>query len=156
MNAYRVDKRLFQVGDIVTQTGEYLTRLDSERAIVERHLEDKRPDGKPRRDEALFIFESRSAAERFWTKEVDGKLYEVIIQVPPLHRGDMNFTDEIYSVRADAIRAGDLAERYWRGEEGARPQIELLVAEAKVVSIIFTTEVERRRAFAARAGIQLP
>ena len=68
----------------------------------------------------------------------------------------MNFTDEIYSVRADAIRAGDLAERYWRGEEGARPQIELLVAEAKVVSIIFTTEVERRRAFAARAGIQLP
>jgi hypothetical protein len=87
---------------------------------------------------------------------VDGKLYEVIIEAPPLHRGDMNLTDEIYSVRTDAVRAGDVAGRYWRGEEGVCPQIELLVKEAKVVSIIFTTEVERRRAFAARAGIQLP
>ena len=87
---------------------------------------------------------------------MNGKLYEVNIQAPLLHRGDMNLTNEILQARADSARAGALAERYWRGQESACPQIELLVKVAIVVSVIFTTEAERRRAFAARAGIQLP
>jgi hypothetical protein len=87
---------------------------------------------------------------------VNGKLYEVKIQGPVLHRGDMNITDEIFLVRADVVRAGVLAERYWRGEESTYAQIELLVMEAVVVSAISTSEKERRRAFAARLGIQLP
>jgi hypothetical protein len=33
---------------------------------------------------------------------------------------------------------------------------ELLAKEASVVAVLFSTEAERRRAFAARAGIQLP
>jgi hypothetical protein len=156
MNAYRVDRHLFKVGDLVTQTGEYLTKLDCERAIVEQHLARNRPDKKPRRDKVLFVFESRPAAERFWTKEVGGKLYEVKIQGPLFHRGDMNLTDEVFQVRADAASAEALVERYWRGEETACPQIELLVEQAVVVNMIFTTEAERRRAFAARTGIHLP
>jgi len=156
MLAYRVDRRLFEVGEVVTQTGEYLRKLDCERARVEERLAQKRPDRKPRRDEVLFVFESRTAAERFWTKEVDGKLYEVKLHGAPLHRGDMNLTEEIFRVRTDAALAGVLAERYWRGEENACPQIELLVEKAVVVSVICATELERRRAFAACAGIQLP
>jgi len=156
MNAYRVDRRPFKAGDVVSQTGEYLTKLDSERARVEECLEDRRPDTKPRRREVLFVFESQIAAERFWTKEEDGKLYEVNIQGPLLHRGDMSLTDQMFVVRADAALAGGLAERYWRGDESACPQIELLVKDAVVVNGLFTTEAERRRAFAARAGIQLP
>ena len=156
MNAYRVDRRLFKVGDVVSQTGEYLTRLDPERAQVEACLEARRPHTKPRRSEVLFVFESRIAAERFWTKEVDGKLYEVNIQGSLLHRGDMSLTDEMFLVRTDAGLARDLAERYWRGDESACPQIELLVRDAAVVNVLFTTEAERRRALAARAGIQLP
>ncbi len=105
MNAYRVDRRLFKVGDVVTQTGEYLRKLDCERALVEEHLRHKRPDRKPCRDAVLFVFESRTAAERFWTKEIDGKLYEVKFQGAPLHRGDMNLTEEIYRARADAAIA---------------------------------------------------
>ena len=50
MNAYRVDKRLFDVGDVVTQTGEYLTKLDCEHALVEQYLACKRPDSKPSRN----------------------------------------------------------------------------------------------------------
>jgi hypothetical protein len=156
MNAYRVDKRLFKVGDVVTHTGEYLANLDCERALVERHLAYKRPDSKPRRNEVLFVFESRIAAERFWIKVVDGKLYEVKTQGTPLHRGDMNLTEEIFKFRADADHAGVLVDRYWGGEESAGPQIELLVQNAVVASVIFTTELERRRAFAAQAGIELP
>ena len=156
MNAYRVDRRLFKVGDVVSQTGEYLSKLDSGRAQVEVCLEEMRPAMKPRRSEALFVFECRSAAERFWTKEVDGKLYEVSFQVPVLHRGDMSLTDELFRSRADAAIVRDLAERYWRGDESTSPQIELLIEEAVVVSVIFATEMERRRAFAARAGMPLP
>jgi hypothetical protein len=156
MNAYRVDKRLFRVGDVVTHTGEYLANLDCERALVERHLDYKRPDSKPRRNEVLFVFESRIAAERFWIKVVDGKLYEVKTQGTPLHRGDMNLTEEIFKFRADADHARVLVDRYWGGEESAGPQIELLVQNAVVASVIFTTEPERRGAFAAQAGIQLP
>jgi hypothetical protein len=156
MNAYRVDRRLFKVGDVVTQTGEYLTKLDCERALVEEHLERKRPESKPRREAVLFVFESRTVAERFWTKEIDGKLYEVEFPGVPLHRGDMNLTEEVFRVRADAALAGVVAERYWGGEESGSPQIELLVDNAVVVSVIYTNEPERRRAFASRAGIQLP
>jgi hypothetical protein len=70
MSAYRVDRRRFNVGDLITLTGEYLAKLDCERALVEKHLESVRPRLKPRRNEALFVFESRGAAERFWTKEM--------------------------------------------------------------------------------------
>jgi len=156
MNAYRVDKHLFKVGDVITHTGEYLANLNCARALVETHLAYKRPDRKPRRNEVLFVFESRIVAERFWIKVVGGKLYEVKLQGAPLHRGDMNLTEEIFKFRADANHAGVLVDRYWGGEESAVPQIELLVQNAVVVSLIFTTELERRRAFAAQAGIQLP
>jgi hypothetical protein len=156
MNAYRVDRRLFRIGDVVSQTGEYLTKLDPERAQVEAYLEKSRPEGKPRRSTVLFVFECRDAAERFWTKEVNGKLYEVDFQGPLLHRDDMNLTDEMFRNRADVSLVRNLAERYWRGEESAFPQIELLIQEAQVVSVVFTTETERRRAFAARAGMPLP
>ena len=156
MRAYRVDRRLFKAGDIVTQTGEYLTKLDSERIRVEKYLECARPDAKPRRGQVLFLFEFRPAAERFWTKEQNGKLYEVEIQGAPFHCGDMGLTDEIFQVRADAAHAREIADRYWREDKGSCPQIELLVKEALVVEVIFTTETERRRALAARAGIQLP
>lgn len=160
MNAYRVDRRLFNVGDVVMPTGEYFAKLDCERALVERHLANKCLDSKPRRNEVLFVFESRTVAERFWINEVDGKLYEVKFQCVPLHRGDMNLTKEIFKFRADANHAGVLVDRYWRGEESAVPQIELLVQNAVVVSLIFTTEAERRRAFAAhytaQTGIHLP
>jgi hypothetical protein len=63
MNAYRVDRRLFKAGDVVTQTGEYLTKLDRERALVEQYRANKHSNGKPIRNEVLFVFESLSAAK---------------------------------------------------------------------------------------------
>ncbi|HVU07849.1 MAG TPA: hypothetical protein VHG89_04820 [Verrucomicrobiae bacterium] len=131
--------------------------MDDKRKPVEEYLENARPSTKPRRDKALFLFESPSVAKKFWTKEIGGKLYGVEIQNTPLHRGDMNLTEEIFRNVGDAVRAKELAESYWRGENSANPQIELLVnEEASVVEIICTSEPERRRVLMEQYGFPLP
>lgn len=75
----------------------------------------------------------------------DGKLYEVEIEENViLHRGDMRFVDEAYSVAVHSEKKRCAIE-YWDGTETQQPRMEILVAKAKIVKILSKNQAERRR-----------
>jgi hypothetical protein len=153
---YRVDRRQFHATDIILPSGQYLQALNPQGQKLEALLETVRPNSKPPRASSLFVFEALDCAEHFWTKMTNGKLYKVRVVGAVLHCGDMALTETLYRADLDAPGSTQLAEEYWRSGRSQHPVIELIVPTAEVLEVISDSEQDRRKAFAARAGIILP
>lgn len=148
-NYYRVDKRLFGVGETVRTAGEFSARFGDVAKAIEDALEAARPTAMTKRSDCLFLFESFDAARKHWSKMTGGKLYRIEIgEAPICHRADMTIMDTM----KDAPD-GDWelhARRYWAGEMSEAPEIEVLVIEAEVVEVLSTSEDDRRAHLKAR------
>ena len=154
MAYYRVDKRVFSLGEEVTSAQEYYEKFTDSAKVVEDTLELTRPQTKKQRTECLFIFESEVSARKHWSKMTDGKLYRVEIEEANVcHRGDMAMLDTMKRL----AEAGDcmtaVADSYWRGELGAVPEVEIMLSRAVVNEVLSTSEVERLDHLRKRWGI---
>ena len=68
MMLYRVDKRKFQTGDVITPYTSYEEIIDEERKEMEFWLNKLRPKGMPERSQCLFLFQNLIDALRFSSK----------------------------------------------------------------------------------------
>ncbi len=145
MTYFRVDKRLFAVGECIETANQYYSKFVGIAKDVEDALENFRPKSKPQRTTCLFLFEDEICARMHWSMMKDGKLYEASIdECCIFHRGDMALMDRMKDTAESGGDLSLLAKQYWNGEFGEKPEIELLVPSAIVVKIIETSDVARR------------
>lgn len=144
MTHYRVDRRLFEVGQKVGTAGEYYGEFNCIGKEIEDALESIRPKGKKSRTKCLFVFEDEQCAKKHWSKMINGKLYEVSIESATIfHRGDMAQMDVMKLVRESGKDMGEVAEAYWREEFSNSPEIEVMVSCAVVTRVLSTSDSER-------------
>ena len=145
---YRADKRSFQRGDMIKTAGEFHDKHPENGRVAEGLLEARRPVGKPTRRECLMVFETQDTARNHWAKMINGKLYEVEIEVARiLHRADMRLVDQIGNSLSTPSIAEQLADSYWAGEMTGQPIVEILLPSATVSALISDSEAERKAHF---------
>jgi hypothetical protein len=94
---YRADKRDFNQGQEIQSAKQFHEQNPRGSDKVESIFEAKRPDTKPSRLDALYLFEDFVVAKKHWSKMTDGKLYEVRVEASEVrHRGDMRLVDEAF------------------------------------------------------------
>jgi hypothetical protein len=151
---FRVDKRLFAVGDRIRTAGEYYANLAGVAKKIEDELENTRPAQKLARTNCLFVFESLPTAEKHWSKMKDGKLYQLAIDDAAIvHRGDMALMDEMKSVIEAGGEYRSIAHEYWNSTMSSTPEVELLISDAVVSDIINISDAERVAFLRKRWGI---
>lgn len=154
MAYYRVDKRLFAVGDRITTAQVYYDKFVELAKVVEDALETHRPDSKTKRTSCLFVFEDLVAAKKHWSKMKEGKLYRVTIEDGSvLHRGDMALMDEMKELAEADKDMAPLAQAYWRGELSSRAEIELMLSSAVIAEVLSVSDSERQNYLKDRWGI---
>jgi hypothetical protein len=154
MKAYRIDKRDFQIGNLMTSQNEYQNLLDEKRLSVEKILESNRPEDKPRRNDVIMLFQEFKDAKHFWTIMTNSKFYKSEIdELDILHIGDFNKVESIFVNIDNTEEAIRLAKEYWESKFTDRPKPELLLNCASVSKIISNSELERKNAFAERVGL---
>jgi hypothetical protein len=145
MDGYRVDRRDFNPGERIDYTGVYFKNLTNTGKIVEDVLELYRPDGKPKRDTMLHVFEDLGPARKFWSKMKDGNLYKVQVDNAFVrHRGDMQLTEKVKHLVEQESEPKSAAMAYWNGEQTENPENELLVEYAVVTEVVSKSNDERR------------
>ena len=140
MLLYRVDKRCFHSGDVIKPCTIFEEAMNSFQAQVEKKLDELKPSRVPNRKECLYLFCDLSSALIFCSK-YGGYIYAVSIEPTDFYwRADMNMLDNIHDVfkitECEEVRT-TVVRRYW--EEGShtfQPCYELLVRQARVVSIV--------------------
>ena len=136
MKLYRVDKRLYNVGQEILPDTNYRQALNNEdKEILERKLDEK--SCIPTRKECLFLFNSLYHALIFFSK-YGGYFYEVEPD-NEFFRGDMNKLDNIL----DALRfcgedgIDSFVNEYWKdGTHTFSPCYEVLRNKAKVIKCV--------------------
>ena len=149
MLTFRVDKRTFNVGDIITPQTNFEHCLKGGGLEVEKLIDKCRPSQIPERNKCLFLFTELFGALRFWSK-YGGIIYGVLAG-NIFHRGDMNKLDNIldlYRYIGDDDKEGIViaaANEYWKcGTHTFQPCYELLVDKAEVRKVICTdSELEK-------------
>lgn len=155
MTYYRVDKRLFSVGQVITTANEYSVKFSGITKSVEETLESRRAENKTRRDQCLFVFEDEKCAKKHWSKMKDGKLYKVSINEAEIsHRGDMALMDIMKQLGESGSDMTEVSEAYWRGEQSTNPEIEIMVSSATVTEIVSACDKEREVYLKERWGIR--
>lgn len=145
---YRVDKREFFAGDVITSAQEFLTKNPSGTDSVEAAFEAVRPGHKQKRDQCLYIFETLADAQRHWCKMTGGRLYAVAVEDEEVfHRADMALVDRAFREREDWNALQAYATAYWSSDLTEKPVIEILVKKATVLSVISKDERERLECF---------
>ena len=139
MKLYRVDKRLYNVGDEILPDTNYPQALNNEdKEILERKLDKKRTIEKTRK-EYLFLFNSLYHALIFFSK-YGGNIYEVEIEHDRLlFRGDMNKLDNILDALCFCGEDGidSFVNEYWKARRHTfSPCYEYLCTKAKVIKCI--------------------
>lgn len=137
MKLYRVDKRLYNVGDEILPGTNYTQALNNEdKEILERKLDEKSCIPRTRK-ECLFLFNSLYHALIFFSK-YGGYIYEVAPE-EVFFRGDMNKLDNIL----DALRfcgedgIDSFVNEYWKdGTHTFSPCYEVLCKKAIVIKRI--------------------
>lgn len=145
MPYFRVDRREFQVGRIITPNAAFINNIDEDRLIVEDLLEEHRPANKPNRNEILKIFESREAAIRYWILDPNSKLYQVelIENEEILHRGNYSLVAQIKNEANQQNKIG-MVNDYWNEVIAEGDIIENFVNQARVVDVICDNEQVRQ------------
>lgn len=139
---YRADKRDFKMGDVIQSAKEFMDKNREGSLDVEAAFESARPKHMLKRSDCLYLFENLKDAKKYWSKMRGGKLYEVAVE-GTVHRVDMALVDAAFINRTNATVLREYAENYWSGAISPAPVIEILVAQARIVSIISKDEDER-------------
>jgi len=148
---YRIDNRIFSIGDSITPQRLYQSQLRDGKIEVEQILEANRLQMKPKRTDILMLFEDFESAKSHWIKQKDGIFYEVSINDQDIiHIGDYSKVEELY----DAISKGKdythIAMEYWNGMFSKKPVKEFFVMSACVKNVISNSEEERKNEFKAK------
>lgn len=139
---YRVDKRIFSVGELIKPQTVFEQQLDGKRKLVEDLLNQTRPHRMPERKECLFLFFELAGALKFFQK-YGGNVYRVH-SVDCLYRGDMNKIDNLLDL-AHLTNNMDLltevARDYWQdGTHTFMPCYEILTSGCVVEECLDVTK----------------
>lgn len=145
MLLFRVDKRVFKKGDIITPKTEYVSQLSPAAKEVEEMLDSVRKESVPERKNCLFLFENLSSALKFYSKYAGCIIYAVAIDSSFIyHRADMNIIDNIIDVFQnieDCSVRQSIVRKYWEdGTHVFQPCYEFLVKEACVHEIVIGSD----------------
>lgn len=138
MGLYRVDRRLFNIGDTILPQTDFEDKMDDEKAHEEELINKFRPCHVPHRSNCLFLFCDLSDALLF-SHKYGGNIYEVS-PGEIFFRGDMNLLDCVYNTfkatEDEPVRIKSI-KKYW--EEGShtfRPCYEVLTDKAIVRGLL--------------------
>ena len=141
MMLYRVDKREFKIGDVISPSPTFEKGLDEMRKAVENMLNHERPKGIPQRGDCLFLFQDLICALRFFYK-YGGTIYGVNTE-QCFYKGDMNILDnilDIFRITCDETLRTHAVKRYWEsGSHTFNPCYEILTNSAIVEKVILTS-----------------
>lgn len=141
---YRVDRRKFNVGDIVlppTVSYHEGGGLSANGVIIEETLEATRPEDKVlKRAEGLFVFRDLCDAVAFHHVMTGSSIYQIELtpDTQMSHRGDMNFTELMNRMASDKASLETLARLYWQGAKTFKPCWEMLVNQIRVTAVLNT------------------
>lgn len=151
--AYHVSKSLLNPGDDVPASNYFYSDLTPEKVEVEEILERARPQDKPERRDAVFLFEHLKDA-KIWVAQKSRRVFEVeILYGNILHHTDwcwLGLIEKSLDSQEDSKR---FAESYWNGESTGRPVYELIVRTATVVKEVIISAREHRRSVEKILGI---
>ena len=136
---FRVDRLVFEDGESIKPSGEYVSKLTASQNQVELLLEESRPKNLLSRSEALFVFADLKDAIRFCSKLTDSYVYEVVPEsTNGMHKADMNIVEVLYKTTCEHERK-KWAQRYWDVEcVVGYPCYEYLVMSARVRRQLFS------------------
>lgn len=144
MSYYRIDRRDFAIGDVITPNGDFYQNIDGVRLEVENLLEENRPETKPNRNTIVKLFDSFSAARKYWILDPNSKFYEVEINENDiLHRGNYPLIELLARENDDEIKI-EIANQYWNNEVTDDTIAENFVNEAIVIRILCDNEQIRQ------------
>lgn len=135
MHFYRIDRRIFQIGDIITPDAAFIKNADRKRQSLEELFENNRPKNKPNRNEVVKLFDSFEAAKKYWILDSDSNFYTVETKNGIEHFGDYSLVQQM-SVIDDQDLLNDLAKRYWNEAPGDDAIIEYFSIDPKVIKIV--------------------
>jgi hypothetical protein len=146
---YRVDTRNFGINEIIISNVSSYQQSDNFNPIIEKILLEQRPIDKKNvdRNTGLFIFTELSDAIKFSCRMIGSKIYKVssIKNTISFHKGDMNWTEVMSKLIAHESALRHIATLYWTdGCKTYKPCWEVIVDKVKVVSIIISSEEERK------------
>lgn len=152
MEYFRIDKRLYEIGTVITPSNSYQLELDKKGLLLEKKLENYRLKHKPQRGKYLFVFNEYNDAKKFWKNMINGKFYRVSVEVEDiLHKGDMKITEMLFTLENSDI--DKLCNDYWNSIGYAIPCWEYIVKKAQVLEIVSSTENKRRSEIKKSLGI---
>lgn len=143
MMVYRVDKRKFEVDEVISPETSFETTMQNESKEMENLLNELRPTNIPERKNCLFLFQDLICALRFYSK-YGGTIYGV--EIPQCYfRGDMNKLDNILDMfrytEDNNLRKAAVNE-YWKaGTHTFNPCYEILASKARVKRIICNNDL---------------
>jgi len=160
MIGYRVDRRKFSVGDIITVINKgYQEDLEGKKLKVEQILEKQRPYNKISRDKVLFIFKEEEHAFNFWLNEIDGKFYKLKFNIKNInHLGDYDIVERIYNLLKkdpNNPKITQLATNYWNPVNTKVKEEILLSGGAEVIEIVCNDERIRQAYHRKSRGFNL-
>lgn len=139
---YRVDKRVFKVGEEIIPQTEFEYQLHGEKKLVEDLLNQTRPEGMPERKDCLFLFFELAGALKFLQK-YGGNIYQVR-PIGCFHKGDVNKIDNLLDLArytVDRVLLTAAANEYWKaGTHTFMPCYEILAPGCVVEKCLSTTE----------------
>jgi hypothetical protein len=146
---YRVDTRSFIINDIIISNVNSYQQSEHFYPKIEKILLEQRPIEKNNvdRNTGLFIFSELSDAIKFSCRMIGSKIYKVTIlkNTTIFHRGDMNWTEVMSKLIEHESALRHIATLYWTdGCKTYKPCWEVIVNKVKVVSIIISSEEERK------------
>lgn len=146
---YRVDTRKFVIKDMIFPNEISYQESANFDSTIERILSEQRPIDKKNvdRNTGLFIFSELSDAIKFSCRMIGSKIYKVTIlkDTTIFHRGDMNWTEVMSKLIEHESALRHIATLYWTdGCKTFKPCWEVIVNKVKVVSIIISSEEERK------------
>jgi hypothetical protein len=140
MGYYRIDRRDFAIGDVITANAAFINNVDEQRLEVENLLENLRPETKPNRNEIVKLFDSFIAAKKYWVLDPQSKFYEVdISETDILHRGNYPLVERLSKETDEGIK-NRIASQYWNDEVVDDAIVENYVNEARVIRVVCKDE----------------
>jgi hypothetical protein len=147
MSYYRIDRRDFAIGDIIRANAAFINNINAARTEIEDLLEMNRPAAKPNRNEIVKLFDSFSAAKKYWILDTDSKFYEVeIAEDDILHRGNYPLVESL-ALETDGEIKNAIAMQYWNQEVADDAEdvvVENYVNQATVIRIVCNDEEVRK------------
>ncbi len=144
MKYYRIDRRIFQLNELIKPSASFYNHSDSRRIEIEDILEDNRPIDKPNRNEVVKVFNSFDAAKKYWILDPNSIFYEVSVEADQiLHQGNYDLLTEISNTK-DKERQRKMSIEYWMNDINTPCTLEFYIKEAPVIRIICNNEKIRK------------